>query len=139
MTIIDATNCVLGRLASIVAKRALKGEEIILINAEKAVIVGNERKIVEKFGKWLKMAPKGNPKKGPKFSRMPDRLVRRTIRGMLPWKQPKGKMAFRKIKVYMKKPSNIKDSEIEVIESVLNKQKKIISVAELSRKLGAKW
>ncbi|MEM4256888.1 MAG: 50S ribosomal protein L13 [Candidatus Diapherotrites archaeon] len=139
MTIIDATNCVLGRLASIVAKRALKGEEIILINAEKAVIVGNEQKIVEKFGKWLKMAPKGNPKKGPKFSRMPDRLVRRTIRGMLPWKQPKGKMAFRKIKVYMKKPSNIKDSEIEVIESVLNKQKKIISVAELSRKLGAKW
>ncbi len=139
MKIINAENCVLGRLASVVAKEALKGEHITIINAEKAVIVGNEKKIMEKFSKWLDMAPKGNPRKGPKFSRMPDKLVRRTIRGMLPWKQPKGKDALKRIKVFIGKPKEIKEGQAEVIKASVNRHNKFLSVGNLSKKLGVKW
>ena len=45
VTIIDASNLLLGRLASIIAKRLLSGEEIIVVNAEKAVISGNRENI----------------------------------------------------------------------------------------------
>jgi len=38
VTVIDSENLLVGRLASMVAKRALAGEEIAVINAEKAVI-----------------------------------------------------------------------------------------------------
>ena len=42
VTVIDAENLLLGRLSSIVATRVLAGEEIAIINAEKAVLTGNK-------------------------------------------------------------------------------------------------
>ncbi|RLI36579.1 hypothetical protein DRO60_05575, partial [Candidatus Bathyarchaeota archaeon] len=48
-TVIDATGLVLGRMASIVAKRLLMGERIAIINAEKAVISGKKKAIVNRY------------------------------------------------------------------------------------------
>ena len=42
MKIIDASECIMGRLASSVAKTLLKGEEVHIVNAENAVISGSK-------------------------------------------------------------------------------------------------
>ena len=140
MTIIDGNNAILGRMGSVVAKRLLNNEVIEVVNAERIVITGNLDDIAEKFGKWLEMAPKGNPRKGPKFSRMPDKLVRRSIRGMLPWKQPKGKTAFKNLKVHIGVPQKLEGTKLEVIEKAQNhRQKGFVHVSDLSSRLGAKW
>ncbi|HKI76467.1 MAG TPA: 50S ribosomal protein L13, partial [Candidatus Bathyarchaeia archaeon] len=38
--IVDASNLILGRMASYVAKKALDGKSMVVINAERAVISG---------------------------------------------------------------------------------------------------
>ena len=40
VTVVDANNLILGRMATVVAKRLLQGESIIILNAEKTVISG---------------------------------------------------------------------------------------------------
>ena len=40
--VIDATNATMGRLASYVAKQALLGKQIAIVNSEKAIITGNK-------------------------------------------------------------------------------------------------
>lgn len=80
--VIDASGLILGRLASHVAKRLLIGDEVIVINAEKAVISGNKRNIVEEFKKNLTTRTLGSQKKAPKHARRPETYVQRVVRGM---------------------------------------------------------
>ena len=136
MTIIDADNAVVGRLASIVAKRLLNGEEIIIVNAEKAVIVGNKDYIINKYKERRDI---GSVRKGPYYPRMPDRILRRTVRGMLPMKKTHGKEAYKRLKVYMGIPKELNGKELEVInEAKNNKLEGFITLKDLSIQLGAK-
>jgi len=135
-TIIDASGAILGRLASEVAKRALKGEEIIIINAEKAVISGNKEAVLEKY---LHRRRIGNPKKGPFFPKRPDLIVKRAIRGMLPYKKKRGKEALKRIKVFIGVPEEL-EIEAERVEKAKKRVDDIscpfIEVLELSKLLG---
>ncbi len=136
MTVIDAENMVLGRLASVVAKRLLRGEEIVIVNAEKAVIVGHKHFIINKY---LERRNIGSVRKGPYYPKMPDRILRRTVRGMLPMKKSSGKEAYRRLRVYMGVPSEYKNAKIERIEEAKNnKLEGFITLKELSIQLGAK-
>jgi large subunit ribosomal protein L13 len=110
--IIDADGLVLGRMASTVAKRLLNGEEIIIVNAEKAVFSGKRKSKVMEAKEFLKV---GYLEKGPFHHRRPDMIVRRTIRGMLPYKQPKGKQAYKRLKVFIGTPEELKDKKMETI------------------------
>ncbi len=134
--IIDASGAILGRLASEVAKRALKGEEIIIINAEKAVISGNKEAVVEKY---LHRRQIGNPKKGPFFPKRPDLIVKRAIRGMLPYKRKRGKEALKRIKVFIGVPEelNINPEKVErAKKGIEDISSPFIEVLELSKHLG---
>lgn len=104
MKIVDGTNLVLGRLASKVAKEALKGEEISIVNSEKAVVTGRKHDILVQYHEIRTV---GSKYKGPFFPRQPNLIVRRTIRGMLPYKKETGKSAYRKIKVYIGTPKTL--------------------------------
>ena len=99
--IIDATELILGRVASTVAKRLLQGETIVIVNAEKAAISGKRLSIVREAKTFLEV---GHPRKGPLHPRRPDQIVRRTVRGMLPWKKPKGKQAYKRLRVFLGLP-----------------------------------
>ncbi len=112
ITIINAENLILGRMASIVAKRLLKGEKIIIVKAKKAVFSGKKKSKVTKAKRFLEV---GHPKKGPFHYRRPDRIVRRTVRGMLPYKQPKGKQAHKRLKVFIGIPEELKDRKMETL------------------------
>jgi large subunit ribosomal protein L13 len=133
--IIDGKGLILGRMASIVAKRLLQGESIIILNAEKAAISGKRLQIVKDAKTFLEV---GHPRKGPNHPRRPDRIVRRTVRGMLPWKKPKGKQAYKRLKVYLGAPKEFEDKEIQtILDASAEKLKSpYITVGELAKEIG---
>jgi large subunit ribosomal protein L13 len=136
--IIDASNLLLGRLAATAAKKALLGEKIDIVNCEKAVISGNKDQILQRFKQKRDM---GIPLKGPYPPRMPDRMVRRTIRGMLPYKQEKGRSAFERVMCYIGIPEKFKDKKMETVkEADVEKMPnlKYVSIERISKFLGAK-
>jgi large subunit ribosomal protein L13 len=134
-TIIDAKGLILGRMASIVAKRLLQGETIIVINAEKAAISGKRLSLVKDAKTFLEV---GHPRKGPYHPRRPDKIVLRTIRGMLPRKKPKGQQAYKRLKVYLGAPLEFNDKEIQtLVEASAEKLKSpYITVGELAKEIG---
>lgn len=134
MLVIDATDRVAGRLASLVAKRLLSGEEIAIVNAEKAVISGNPDTTKRKY---LRLIQVGDRRKGPFFPRYPDRLLKRIIRGMLPYRRPKGRAAYKRVKCYIGCPSEFKDVK-KFAKSGTELSCKYITIEEVSRFLGAK-
>jgi len=112
VTVIDAKGLILGRMASIVAKRLLNGEKIIIVNAGGAVISGDKHSIIREAHEYLQI---GHPGKGPLHPRRPDRIVKRAIRGMLPYKSPRGREALKRLRVYIGVPSELKGMSIETI------------------------
>ena len=62
MKIIDASECIMGRLASSVAKTLLKAEEVHIVNAENAVISGSKDMV---FGEYICKINLNHPRKGP--------------------------------------------------------------------------
>lgn len=112
ITIIDAKGLVLGRMASVIAKRLLNGEKIIVVNAEGAVISGDKYRIIQQYHDYLQI---GHPGRGPLHPRRPDRIVKRAIRGMLPYKQPRGREALKRLRVYMSVPEDLKGKPMETI------------------------
>lgn len=138
MKVIDASDSIVGRLSSAAAKLVLDGEQVVIVNAEKAVISGNPK---ETFSKYLKNIHRGFvwSKVGPYQPRMPDRIIRRTIRGMLPYKKDYGRKAFKRVKVYMGLPDKYKGKEERLDKTQRTSAvRKFITLGELSKKLGAK-
>ena len=109
VTIINADGLILGRMASLVAKKLLNGENVVIVNAEKAIISGKKRSKVAAAKEFLEV---GAPKRGPFHYRRPDRILRKTVRGMLPFKQPKGKLALKKLRVFISVPEDLKDKQM---------------------------
>lgn len=114
--VIDADNSILGRLSSKVAKSLLQGEEIVIVNAEKAIVTGNARTTITRYIQRSKIRTKTNPLRGPFFPRTPEGIVRRTVRGMLPWKKPRGKTAYKRLKVCRGVPNDLLDLPLEKIQ-----------------------
>jgi large subunit ribosomal protein L13 len=133
--IIDAKGLILGRMSSIVAKLLLQGETIVVLNSEKAAISGKRLQIVKDAKSFLEV---GHPRKGPYHPRRPDRIVRRTIRGMLPWKKPKGRQAYKRLKVYLGAPKEFDGKEIQsILDASAEKLKSpYITVGELAKEIG---
>ena len=107
--IIDAEGAVLGRMASYAAKQALQGKSVAIVNCEKAVITGNKSALQEVY--LNKRQRGGTSQKGPYFSKLSDRIVRRTIRGMLPWKKTAGREAFKRVYCYIGVPEKFSNKE----------------------------
>lgn len=139
MRIIDATGLVLGRLGSHVAQLVLSGEEVRVVNAEKAVISGSKEKTFEEYKKKI---DRGSREKGPYYPRRPDQIIKRTIRGMVPRKKKRGREALSRLKVYIGVPEELEGEDFETLEEahVTNLSTiKYIELEELSKKLGARW
>ena len=136
--IIDANNMILGRLGTFVAKKALLGEKIDIVNCENAVVTGDKYDI---FGRYDKILHRGTPVKGPFTRKMPDRFVKRAIRGMLPYKKGRGREAFKNIKCYMGVPDELKDQKRDTIKDA-NVEKlpnfKYVTIKDVCKHIGAK-
>lgn len=133
--VVDASSLVLGRMATEVAKRLIQGESVVVLNAEKAVMSGRRLSRVKEVKKKLEI---GHPRKGPFFARRPDRFVKRTVRGMLPRKKPKGKEAYKRLRVFIGVPQEFDDQPRETIPKAKAEKLKCsyVTVGELTKEIG---
>mgnify|MGYP001216609511 CR=1 FL=1 len=112
----DATDKILGRLASQVAKQLMAArkagseQRVIIYNAEHAVVSGPRTKVLADYDSKYKL---NHPRKGPFYPRMPDQILKRTVRGMLPYqKNSSGRGALRDLRVMIGKPANLAGEEL---------------------------
>lgn len=124
MKLIDAKNAPVGRLASYVAKEALKGEEIKIFNCNEAIVTGRFKKIKEDF--QIKRSRVGQSQKGPKHPATSEKMVKRVIRGMLPdFRRGRGKEAFKRILCYSSTPKEFEEAKKESLAANKIKASKI--------------
>lgn len=133
MNVVNAEGAIMGRLASTIAKRLLKGEEITVVNAEKVIITGAKKVILEGF---RARRVRGKPRKGPHYPRMPDRIFRRVVRGMLPYQKPRGRTAFKNLKVFIGIPHGVDASKAEDHKAKLGTDR-FMYLGDVSKELGA--
>ena len=130
--IVDGEGAIFGRLCSFTAKKALEGNEIIILNSEKVVISGNKKDIIAKYDELSKKG--GHSLKGPKYVRIPYLMLKRGIRGMLPdFRRGQGRDAFKRVKCYDGIPLEFKDEKMLKISAP--KKLKYIELKELAEKL----
>jgi large subunit ribosomal protein L13 len=131
--VVDARDCIMGRVASEVAQRALAGETVAVVNAEQAVITGSDEDVMSVYEKRAEVGSD----RGPYYPKRPDRIFKRAIRGMLPYKSKRGREAFENVRVYVGNPhdydaSVLDDTSLDRLSNI-----KFISLGEISANLGA--
>ena len=136
-TVIDGDGLILGRMASIIAKRLLAGETIDIVNAENIVVSGKKQMVINTEKEFLEVGGFG---KGPIHYRQPHRIVRRTIRGMLPHRKSHGRAAYSRLKVHIGVPEEFEGADLEKMEkyhsSKLNRR--FVTVGEIAENIGWK-
>ena len=136
-TVIDGDGLILGRMASVVAKRLLAGESIDIVNAEKMVLSGKGQVIIAKEKEFLNVGGFG---KGPIHYRQPNRMVRQTIRGMLPYRKAQGRDAYRRLKVHIGVPEELEGAEKEKMDKYhsSNLNRRFVTIGEIAENIGWK-
>lgn len=144
----DAEDKILGRLASVVAKQLLIGKRsgddvrVIIVNAEKAIVSGKRTSVMSDYHAKHDL---NHARKGPFFPRMPDQILKRTVRGMLPYqKNSSGRGALRALRVEIGTPSDLsgdlpdgcKWGDASPIERPL--PERFVRLSDISKELGAK-
>ncbi len=137
MIVIDGKDLVAGRLATFAAKKALEGEVIRIINADKVILSGNPKTIIKDYTERIH---RGNALKGPYQPRRADLILKRIIRGMLPYKKERGLKAFKRIKAYIGEPEEFKGKAETIKEISFGNSNivKFITLGELSKRIGGK-
>jgi large subunit ribosomal protein L13 len=93
--IVDAEGATVGRVGTLVAKQLLQGKKVVVVNSEKAIIVGDRYGIIADYLAKRRLG-KG-VQKGPFFYYQAEMILRKSIRGMLPWKRTRGREAYRQL------------------------------------------
>lgn len=136
--IVDATDLVLGRFSSRIAKKLLEGEEIIVVNADEAVISGKDKSTLNEYDAWTEIRSLVDPTQGPFQLKGSGDLIRQTVRGMLPMKKEKGKLAYRRLEAYSSVPSRFDGEEMETFSKANVEElstRRFIRLGELSKHL----
>lgn len=108
--VIDATDTVLGRLSSYAAKQALLGKEVFIVNCENVSIKGDRMMIINEYKKMVYRG--GHSLNGPfHIKKNPERIVKRTIRGMLDYKYGRGDTALKRIMCYNGVPKELENEK----------------------------
>lgn len=136
-TVIDASGLVLGRAASLIARRLLEGESIVVVNAEKSVVTGSRAHVIADY---TEARARGSKRTGPHFPRYPDRIFRRTVRGMLPHLKTRGKVAFARLEVHIGVPPRYQASSAETLATAKPRPtiRPPITLEAVTRLLGAR-
>jgi len=136
-TVIDVSGLILGRAASVIAQRLLKGEHIVIVNAERSVVTGNRANVLSFY---TANRARGSVRSGPHFPRYPDRIFRRTVRGMLPHLKTRGKEALDRLDVYIGVPANLTGAPRQSIDVAKARPslRPPLTLEEITRLLGAR-
>lgn len=139
--VVDAANCIAGRMCSHVSKLLLEGNRVAIVNAEKAMLSGNNRyKTIELYKEHLEINSVTNPIHGPFHPRRPDTILSKMVRGMVPKRKSSGITAFRRLRVYIGVPEEMKGAKMESFEDskIRKPEAYYISVGEIAKQIGWK-
>lgn len=129
----------MGRLASVLAKRLLNGEEIVVVKAEKAVVTGDRAMVFAQYDEKRRLGKHQMRRKGPFPPRRPDRILKRAVRGMLPYQKARGREALKRLRVYVGVPPSVQAAEAERIpEAAEVRTPQYVTLGQLSKALGGK-
>ena len=137
---IDAKDCIAGRMCSHISKLLLQGHHVRVVNAEKSMISGNRYKTIEEYKEYLTIASNTNPIHGPFHPRMPDRILTRMVRGMLPKRKSSGLTALKRLRIYVAVPPDLKNAKLETFEDskIRKPSSYFITLGELAKQIGWK-
>lgn len=137
---IDAKDCIAGRMCSHISKLLLQGNHVRVVNAEKSMISGNRYKTIEEYKEYLTIASNTNPIHGPFHPRMPDRILTRMVRGMLPKRKSSGLIALKRLRIYVAVPPDLKNAKLETFEDskIRKPSSYFITLGELAKQIGWK-
>ncbi|NPA96569.1 MAG: 50S ribosomal protein L13 [Crenarchaeota archaeon] len=140
--VIDAEGAILGRLASYVAKLALMGFRVHVVNVEKAVVTGDKHMVIESYKLWLEVKTHKNPyRHSPHRPRNPIAIFKKAVWGMLPKESWKGRQALKRVRAYIGVPEELSGREIVAIADTLADQLKrseYVTLAEIAKAMGWK-
>lgn len=145
--VFDADGLILGRLASTVADMLLKAarsdrdDKVVIINSEKAIVSGSSRAVLQTYHDKYAL---NHARKGPFYPRMPDMILKRTVRGMLPYqRKSSGRRALRNLRVEIGCPhhlaSGMPEGHVEGDDSNIRKSlpESYVRLGDISASLGA--
>ncbi|MCU0852737.1 MAG: 50S ribosomal protein L13 [Thermoplasmata archaeon] len=137
--VFNADGLVLGRLSSHIAKRLRQGEEIVVINADKAVVSGRRAQLLEFYKHRMTRGESQSKAKGPNYPRTSDQILKRTVRGMVEYKKPSGRAALKRLTVYIGVPKEYKASKYETFEEARKSHlEKYLLLGDISKEMGSK-
>jgi large subunit ribosomal protein L13 len=140
--LIDAENSVLGRLATHVAKLAMLGFKVHVINVEKAVVSGDKKTIVDSYKLLLEVKTHKNPyRHAIHRPRHPINIFKKSVKLMLPKHCRSRFKILKNVKAYIGVPQEFKDKPIIKIldcDASYLKRRKIVPVSVIAKELGWK-
>lgn len=136
VVLIDANRAVLGRAATQIAKLLLGGEQVVVVNAEKAIITGDPRYLQERYRHRKEI---GQPRKGPFYPSRPDRIFKRAVRGMLPYQQSKGREALKRLRCHIGVPKEYAKAKASKIEGAMTvRTAKYLTLAQIAEAISGR-
>src|SRR5919106_682136 len=138
--VVDATNCIAGRVCSHISKLLLEGNRVSVVNSENAMLSGNRYMTIDLYKRYLEINSVTNPIHGPFHPRRPDTILTRMIRGMVPKTKTSGIEAFKRLRVYIGIPDQLRNMKTESFEDakITRSPSRYISVGEVARQIGWK-
>ena len=129
--VIDATRGILGRIASYAAKQAMLGKNVIIVNCDHALVSGRKLSTIAEYTILRRRG--GSSLKGPFFPKQTERIMKRTIRGMLAYTQQRGLAALKRVMCYPHVPQEYVSAKKILFVKELKTQS--LSLAELSKEI----
>lgn len=136
--IVDATDCIAGRMCSRVSKLLLKGNRVSVVNSENAMLSGDRYMTINLYKEYLEISSVTNPIHGPFHPRRPDTILTRMVRGMIPKTKTSGIEAFKRLRVYIGVPDELRNKKAESIQDakITRALSKYISVGDVAKEIG---
>jgi large subunit ribosomal protein L13 len=140
LIVVDGTDCISGRLCSKVSKLLLQGNRVSVVNSEKVMVSGNKYEVIESYKDKLEVSSVTNPIHGPFHPRRPDTIITKMIRGMVPKRKPSGMQAFKRLRVYIGIPDELKNSAMQTFDDakITKQQSFYISMGDVAKQIGWK-
>ena len=140
VVVIDATNCIAGRICSHVSKLLLQGNKVAIVNAEKAMLSGNRYKTISLYKEYLEINSVTNPIHGPYHPRRPDTILTKMVRGMVPKRKTSGIEAHKRLRVYIGVPEEMRSVKMDSFadSKITKPESYYISVGEVAEQIGWK-
>ncbi len=138
--VVDAANCVAGRMCSHVSKLLLQGNRVAIVNAEKAMLSGDRYKTIQLYKEHLEINSVTNPIHGPFHPRRPDTILSKMVRGMVPKRKTTGLEAHQRLRVFIGVPEEMKKAKMESFEDskITKPESYYITMAEVAKQIGWK-